>query len=72
MYERYNFKEKNGRIVKVNDYNSRVTYLKDNGRVAVVETLQARFRYAVYNCRPARTYRHYTGLTRMLRHIALR
>lgn len=70
MYERYNFKEQNGRIAQVTEFNTRMTYVRDDGRIAVGATVKSRAKYWFYQ--KTAPVRHYVGVTRMLRDMALR
>lgn len=63
--ENYKFKELNGRITQVTEFNTRMTYVRDDGRIAVGATVKSRAKYWFYQ--KTAPVRHYGGLTRLFR-----
>jgi hypothetical protein len=68
--ETYEFKEEDGRIVTINELNTRMGYTYDNGEIAVWPTIKSQIRYSLYQ--KTRPIRNLTGAISLTRHLGVR
>jgi hypothetical protein len=47
LQNQINFREIDGHIVQVSEYNTLITYYRTDGKVAVVDTIKAHYRFRI-------------------------